>query len=419
MKQLRTRPCLVILMVLCAPVLALAGSAAGQPPMLAVGLLLHQARVQIGGTHGFRVADGAGRQLDLQWGGARVTVEGTLAGLSYRGATHQKLRVTPAGSGFAQVNGKPYRGTLELMADGRGALNVVNHVGLEPYLWGVVKAEISASAPVAAQRAQAVAARTFAMKNKDVYASRGYGLKANEQSQVYGGVAMEDPRCTKAVNDTRGVVATSEGRLIEAQYHASCGGHTENNEDVWASSEPVPYERSRGCWGCKSSPMAPWSVSLDFGTIRKKLMEFQWDIGDISRIDFTRTKTGRVKDVMVHSSTGVARVPGNNFRLIIDRRAIRSLMVDGVGSGVELTAAGGDDDEDASAVTGDDRAIRGIIAKYMMNDSSGRVLELSGRGSGHGVGMCQWGARQLAMTGKSYQEILRTYYSGIELRRAY
>ena len=417
MKQLWMGLCLVMPLALRAPAPACAKAAAGQPPMLAVALLLHQSHVELGGTHGFRLESG-GRQVDLQWGGSRTVVEATLAGLKYRGATHQSLRLTPSQGGLAQVNGKPYRGTLEIAADGRGGLNVVNHIGMEPYLWGVVKAEISAQAPVAALRAQAVAARTFALKNKDNYSAHGYGLKATEQSQVYGGVGMEDPRCTKAVNDTRGVVATFEGRLIEAQYHGSCGGYTENNEDVWASSEPVPYERSTVCWGCQNAPVPPWSVSLDFATIRRKLLEFQWDIGDISRIDFTKTKTGRVKDVMVHSTTGVARVPGNNFRLIIDRRAIKSLMVDGVGTGMELANAGGDEEEAPAGAT-DDRAIRSIIAGYIMKDSSGHVLRLSGRGSGHGVGMCQWGARQLAMAGKAYQEILRTYYAGIELRKAY
>lgn len=413
MKQLWMGLCLIML---AAP--ALARETDGAPPMLAVALLVNQSKVELGGTHGFRLADESGKQLDLQWGGTRVQVQASVAGLKYKGGLHRKLKLTPAQSGFAQVNGKPYRGTVEIAAAGAG-LNVINHIGIEPYLWGVVKAEISASAPPAALRAQAVAARTFAMRNKDTYASRGYGLKASEQSQVYGGVSMEDPRCTKAVNDTRGVVATFEGRLIEAQYHASCGGWTENNEDVWSKSEPIPYERSRQCWGCQNAPMPPWSVALDFGTIQRKLVEFQWDIGEISRIDFTKTKTGRVKDVMVHSTTGVAQVPGNNFRLIIDRRAIRSLLVDGTGAtGPELASAG-EEDEDAPPGGTDDRAIRSIISGYIMRDTSGHVLRLSGRGSGHGVGMCQWGARQLAMTGKAYQEILRTYYSGIELRRAY
>ena len=410
MKQLSTRLCLVTLAALALSCGGAARAAVSQPPVLAVALHRHLSHVEIGATKGFKLTDGSGRELDLQWGGSRITITGTLGGLRYRNALTHTMRVLPSGGGFAQVNGKPYRGTLELRADGRGGLDVVNQVGIEQYLWGVVKAEMSATAPAAAQRAQAVAARTFAMRNKD-------SLKAGEQSQVYGGVAMEDPRCVRAVNDTRGVVATFDGRLIEAQYHAACGGHTENNEDVWETSEPVPYERATRCWGCENFPMTSWSVELDYATIRKKLMDFQWEVGDISRIEFNKTATGRVKEVMVHSTTGMARIPGNNFRLIIDRRAIKSLMLES-GGPVEVASAA-EDEDNAPVATGDDRAIRGIISQYMMTDSSGHVLKLSGRGSGHGVGMCQWGARQLAIAGKTYQEILRYYYSGIELRRAY
>ena len=115
---------------------------------------------------------------------------------------------------------------------------------------------------------------------------------------------------------------------------------------------------------------------------------------------------------MVHSSTGVARVPGNNFRLIIDRRAIKSLMVDGVGKGVELASRGEDSEDEEPAAPGDDRAIRNIIGQYMMNATTGRVLKLSGRGSGHGVGMCQWGAIGRARAGQDFRSILATYYPG-------
>lgn len=418
MKQLWMR---VAFVLLAAPAFA---RIAGPPPTLAVALLVHQASVQVSGTKGIRASDAQGRPLGVQWGGTRITVTGSIPGVRYpgSGASHASVKVHAAGGGFVQVNGKPYRGWLELRSDGQGTVDVVNHVGIEQYLWGVVKAEMSATAPPAALRAQAVAARTFAMKNRDLYKARGFGLKATEQSQVYGGVGMEDPRTTRAVNDTAGVVITFEGRLIEALYHAACGGHTENNEDVWTIAEPLPYERSRACWGCRNEPLPPWRAEFDFATVRKKLMAFQWHVGDIERIDFTHTKTGRVKDVMVHTSTGVAKVPGNNFRLMIDRRAIKSLLVDGIGAGAELAAAPSDDEEtdaEPPATAGDDRTIRSIIARYMMSDPSDRVLKLSGRGSGHGVGLCQWGARQLSVSGKPYQEILRTYYTGIELRRAY
>ncbi|MBI4863685.1 MAG: SpoIID/LytB domain-containing protein, partial [Candidatus Riflebacteria bacterium] len=292
------------------------------------------------------------------------------------------------------------------------------------------------SAPLEALKAQAVAARTYAFRNRDTFRSRGYGLKANEQSQVYGGVNLEDPRTARAVNDTRGILVTYRGEAIEALFHAACGGVTENNEEVWASP-PAAYERAVACPGCRRSPLPPWKARFDYPTIAKRLRAYGWNVGEITRITTTMTSTGRIKDVMVHSSTGTARVPGNNFRIMVDRKAIRSLRWMGQASG---TAEHDEDDrssvpsptgstamgqEPEPEVEGDgsvpaaDTAIRDIIGRYVADDPGGRFLEVMGVGWGHGVGLCQRGAKLLAETGRSYPAILRTYYTGAQLGRAY
>lgn len=414
---------LTALLALC---LALPGRAALRgpspaSPLLSVGIQLGKRQVKISGTHGFGLVDPAsGRTLHTGWGGQAhaVVVDARPAGLAVKGHTGlPRLLVEPRQGGFVTVDGKSYRGTFELKADGKGRLNVVNWVPTEDYLYGVIKAEMMASSPLEALKAQAVAARTYALLNRDAFQARGYGLKANEQSQMYGGVGSEDPRTSRAVDETRGVVMIHDGKLIMALYSSACGGATENNEDVWRAA-PVPYQRSVVCPGCQDAPQLDWTTRFDYQTIRQRLMAFQWDVPPIQDIAFTRTRTGRVKDVLLQTSKGTVRVPGNNFRLIVDRRAIKSLKVAGPDHGRIPPRVAARDMEPGSPAA-DDSAIRNIIGSYMRSEIGTGVLELRGRGAGHGVGMCQHGAAALARSGRSCRAILTHYYRGIQLRRAY
>ncbi|MBI4863684.1 MAG: SpoIID/LytB domain-containing protein, partial [Candidatus Riflebacteria bacterium] len=155
MMQLRYVHLLLVTTTLLAPLVrpppVAASMTTGRAPILSVAVLLHQRSIQIGGTRGFRVLDHrTSGQLDLQWGGTRVAVDGWMAGLKFRNGNYHKLVVCPTSGGFVLINGKPYRGYFELHEDGRGGVNAVNIVDLESYLYGVVKAEMSASAPLEA-----------------------------------------------------------------------------------------------------------------------------------------------------------------------------------------------------------------------------------------------------------------------------
>lgn len=391
------------------------GVRAASPPALSVGVLLHQNRVLISSSRGMKVIDPRTRgQLDVRFGASPVLVTATLAGLHYPGkGIFPALWVQPTPGSLVSVNGRSYRGVLELKRDGGGAQNVVNLVDVESYLLGVVKAEMSATAPLHALAAQAITARTYAIRNRDTFRGRGYGLKANEQSQVYMGVAGEDPRTMRAVRATRGVVITHQGRPIEALFHAACGGRTENNEDVW-EYRPQPYERSVACWGCRARPPAAWSASFDLEAIARRLKEFNWPTGNILDLEFTFTKTDRIKDVIVRSTSGDVVIPGNTFRIIVDRRAIKSLRFARRDAGVEIAQARMGEGDGRGA----DDAIRAIIGGYLTS-ARPRRLSLVGIGSGHGVGLCQWGAQAMAQAGRSFAQIIHSYYTGVELRRIY
>ncbi len=146
-----------------------------------------------------------------------------------------------------RLNEKPYRGRLEVFANRSGTLTVVNVLGLEDYVRGVVPNELSPGGYPAleAQKAQAIAARTYAVRNRNQFASQGFDLLPTTRSQVYGGLSTEHPLSTRAVEETRGLVATYRGEPINALYTSTCGGRTENAENIF--NEAMPYLRGREC----------------------------------------------------------------------------------------------------------------------------------------------------------------------------
>lgn len=143
-----------------------------------------------------------------------------------------------------RLNGKAYRGKLEVFVNSRGTLTVVNVVPLEDYLLGVVPAELGLP-HIEAQKAQAIAARTYAVANTNTYGTKGFDMVPTVWSQVYKGVAIETKMGTQAVRETRGMIATYEGQPIMAYFTSTCGGRTENVENVFDSHEP--YLRGVEC----------------------------------------------------------------------------------------------------------------------------------------------------------------------------
>ena len=146
-----------------------------------------------------------------------------------------------------RFNDRPYRGRIEVFANPRGSLTVVNVLGLEDYVRGVVANELSPGGYPAleAQKAQAIAARTYALRNRGQFSSQGFDLLPTTRSQVYRGLASEHPLSSRAVDETRGLVATFDGEPINALYTSTCGGRTENAENIF--NDAVPYLRGREC----------------------------------------------------------------------------------------------------------------------------------------------------------------------------
>src|SRR5206468_1205084 len=167
-------------------------------------------------------------------------------------------------SGLLRVDGRLYRGVIELRRTSEGRLTAINEVDVEQYLYGVIKGEIDPRWPPEAVKAQAVAARTLALEaltsGPERYAGKGYVLRATTDSQVYLGVPGEDPAGIAAVDATRGMIMTFGGQPIFAAYHSNSGGHTENSENVWGIA--YPYLRGVSDPYALGAPGTQWTAHL-------------------------------------------------------------------------------------------------------------------------------------------------------------
>lgn len=268
-----------------------------------------------------------------------------------------------------------YRGELEIRVV-EGQIVGINHVPLEDYLYGVVPAEMPASWPLESLKAQAVAARTYAIANRDRFGKRGYDLKPTVESQVYKGAAAETALSNSAVNATRGQVVTYNGKVIRAYFHASAGGYTESADAVWGES--LPYLRPVPDFD-QRAPRYTWQRSYSATEIQNALARIGHDVGDVMRIEpLSRAYSGRVTRVRVTGTRGMRELAGEQFRHAI---GLFSTLWNVLGT----------------------------------PEAAPSAFAFAGRGHGHGLGMSQWGAKGLAEMGYPYAQILLHYYPSAQL----
>jgi stage II sporulation protein D len=310
--------------------------------------------------------------------------------------------------GGLTIGGRQYRGEAVIIARSGGLVSALNVVEMEEYLLGVVPREIGRlpSALVEATKAQAVAARTYAVGNLGVRQERGFDFYATVQDQVYGGVADEDTVVNRAVRETRGEIMTHDGVPILAYYASTCGGTTAAIEESWPWRTPLPYLRSvsdripgTDDYYCSTSSRFNWTTRWT----REQLLAV---LGETLRAH----TGGRV--------TSVRRVDAIS---IVDRNASDRVTL-------RLTADGNSYTLRADSVRWVLRPQPGpailnssrIAAVEAPTDAGGvSALEIRGGGWGHAIGMCQVGAINRARAGQTHRQILQTYYTGIELRRLY
>ena len=419
----------------------------------------------IGITQGNLVMTDAEGKLANLTDSARISVSGGYAnimGISFL----MPVRIT--GTGFLKFNGKTYRGAFLITQRG-GLLNVLD---VEQYLCGVLPAEVGASWHMEALRAQAISARTYVLKQSMNRAEKGYDVVDTDADQVYKGAGAETDRTNQAVRSTAGEILTYGNEIAYTYFHSDSGGHTANALDVWGSNQPylvgvpevVNYE----------SPASTWSAKFTNSKIQTAIKKITGaDLGTITELQVSEVdEGGRAVTITAVGKNGTRTVKASQFRLNLDPRTLKSTMFTPSGGAFNVnnqTTPSGlvssqkkisipnsgltlEEEKQIAKMTADgvftttelidmltnpnkkknyyqtgiERSSRDVTQqeqakprnKYGYSiEKSGSDFVFYGRGWGHGVGLCQWGAMAMADNGYTAEQILTHYYPGTDLRK--
>lgn len=289
------------------------------------------------------------------------------------------LRLLPEG-GQIYVNNRPYRGAIEI-ADGKEGLLVINEVPMEFYLAGIINHEISSKWPEDVIKTQAVIARTYALFNRNKRLKNPWHVDSSVMGQVYGGSSSEDDAAISAVRATKGEVLMFGDEPALTVYHSNAGGMTDSARDVWSRDYPylVPVESPFD----SGAPKYEWDYIATSAELGEGLRRSGRNIKDPVELQILETTAaGRVKLLSIRDADGQeARLSGEDLRSILGYSVLKSAIF-AVERGSEL-------------------------------------FVFKGRGSGHGVGLSQWGAKGMAENGYSYRQILEHFYPGTEIMKVW
>ncbi|MBU2573622.1 MAG: SpoIID/LytB domain-containing protein [Elusimicrobia bacterium] len=323
---------------------------------------------------------------------APTTIEAGNSLVKIKGRPPRKLARINAGSKGVWLYGganprRLYTGLIEITAE-KNTLKIINTLSLDRYLASVVSAEAGNLSLAEAYKAQAVAARTYTIKNMRNHAGAGYNLCDSTHCQLFTGFAAIKPKAQAAADFTRNEVVTCKGKLISTFYHAVCGGRTEAIGFVWPSGHK-PYlvsvkDGPEGKPYCAIAPAFNWKTRMSLKTLNRIAKALKWIKPEEEIRKMTVSERGiskRAVTIEFAAADRKVRVPATDFYHGIGRRAgwnaVRSTLFD--------------------VYSGKDYII------------------LEGKGSGHGVGMCQWGAEGMARKGFNYRDILLHYYPGTRI----
>lgn len=314
----------------------------------------------------------------------------------------QEINILPTERKPLRIDGKPYRGLFKILPMGQEELEVINVVAMEDYLRGVVPPELGKRErnEVEAIKAQAVAARTYALGHLGQYSSGRYDLKGDIMDQVYEGVSVEYDLVDKAIRETTGWVAMYNDEFIQAYYHSTSGGMTDAIGDVWDRAD-LPYLQAVSDSGASSwSKYYRWQEHFSEPQLRQRLERYlSAERGVDLRLDpivdlqiMRRSPGGRVMELVVRTTTDSHRLYKDRIRWAFRRSSNPDLILPSARFDLDI-----------------------------LRDPDGNIIRVTfdGGGYGHGVGMCQCSAIEMSRRGWSYQRILSHFYSGIELKKLY
>lgn len=279
--------------------------------------------------------------------------------------------------GAACAAGLPSEGVLlRVQTGGKG----IRKIPLERYLAGVLVKEIGDHWPLEALKAQAVASRTYALYRKEHPRDEHFDLTDDILDQVFEETARPPQSIVQAVRETKGEVLRFDGQILSAFFHSCCGGISERGDLVWEDIHSPPLLQIRGDPFCAACPRNRWDFEISREDFESILEANGLSLGQDGIVEVqARDESGRVLEIALPSGRKRQSLTGKRLREILGYDKIRSTL-------------------------------------FEITEEEDRLL-FSGRGSGHGVGLCQWGARGMAEEGKTYREILEFYYPGAEMEQ--
>ncbi len=273
------------------------------------------------------------------------------------------------------IGNRRYPGNFLILLNSNKTVTGIEILGIETYLLGVVGHEMDGSWPLEALKAQAVVARTFAYFQLEKSHPHGYDLGDDAGYQMYGGVKETPKNIILAVKETEGEVLGYKGKLLSVYYHSCCGGHTADAGWVWGLKHTPRPLRGVSDPYCKFSPYYRWKIFFRSDEIKAALESRRLLGGALNFFGLGSEKYDYVKNFKAQIGTTHLVVGANRFRLALGASSLKSVRIFGM-------------------------------------EKEGNGVEFSGGGSGHGVGLCQWGARGQAARGRSYEKILKFYFPG-------
>lgn len=347
--------------------------------------------------------------------------------------------------GLSTFGNSKYRGGIMFNVSS-GSLNIINILPMEQYLYGVINSELSKSYPKEALKAQAVAARSFAVCKLGTHNSYGFDLCASTHCQVYKGFNDEYPETISAVDETQRKTIQYDGKTVAAFFFKNSGGYTQNAKDVWGGD--VGYLKAVKD---EYSPSYPWSQSFTFSELASKLSSAGYNVGNITNVSITkRNQSGAVETIQFTGTGGVATLQKEKIRSALGATIIKSTMFSLSESGSTLPVV-----DNSTKTYAFSKALNSVTelsqTVYVINSSgttnqistnsmyihngantkpaatggnqisnavesvSGGNVTFTGLGYGHGIGMPQDSAVEMAKKGFTYEDILKYYYTDITI----
>jgi stage II sporulation protein D len=338
--------------------------------------------VKVSTTASFEVFDDQRRSVTRGAKLAGATVKPSGQGIQWwdKNVSTRFLVVKSMESGIRVGASGIYRDEVLIYRNSKGSLDVINRLGLDDYLKGVIPFEGNPKWALESLKAQAVVSRTFAFTKMLARRDEEYDVSSGFISQVYAGKQIENERTGQAVDATRGEVLLYKGKLFPAFFHSTCGGATTAADLVWRV-KPLSPLGGVECKFCQHSPHYKWEARVTPDEIKQKLAKQEMPVQDVRGIRTDKIdRTGRAHKLVIQSTWAEKIVDANAFRVWVDPMRLKSNLI------TKITARDG-------------------------------VFVFKGKGWGHGVGMCQYGMKYLGELGYGYLEILGYYYPGAQVSK--